>query len=383
MFLLLKNRLEEYDVLTHPTFRFKNVKIRHLFIEETVNYKRTVLAGLIIVLSSLISCRGEWGGGKRGKGELESSDAPVKVQIPRRGDISRYARYNTILEPFRQVDIYSRISGIVSHLLIEENQRVEQGEVLAILDDSEQKLQVARNRAELEHQRSELERARTLHLKGMLPDEELRRLELAHQSATLALEQAELLLSYTRITAPFRGIVTRRWTELGQKVDPSKPLFTIMDDQLLYLSIWVSEEEAKKMKEVKQVEVITTFDTTRVYQATLDRISSVVDPNYGKIKATFTLKSPHSLIPGQFVEVRLNLETHTSTLLIPKKALQYESGEPYAFIVKDGKVKRSKLSIGLSWGGEVEVLSGVTPQDTVIIEGQTTLREGAKIRIVE
>ncbi|MFN3822170.1 MAG: efflux RND transporter periplasmic adaptor subunit, partial [bacterium] len=318
------------------------------------------------------------------KGELPNSDAPVRVQIPHLGNISRYARYNTILEPFRQVDIFSRISGIVSLLLIEENKRVEQGEVLAILDDSEQKLQVARNRAEVEHQRSELERARTLHQKGMLPDEELRRLELAYQSATLALEQAELLLSYTRITAPFRGIVIRRWIEIGQKVDPSKPLFTIMDDQKLYLSIWVSEEEAKKMKEVKQVEVITSSDTTQIYQATLDRISSVVDPNYGKIKATFTLKPPpNSLIPGQFVEVRLTLETHPSTLLILKKALQYESGEPYVFTIKEGKAKRSKLSLGLSRGGEVEVLSGVTQQDTVIIEGQTTLRDGTKVRIVE
>lgn len=331
----------------------------------------------------LLGCRGEWGGGGGKKGPTVSSEAPVRVQRVRVGPISRYARYNAVLEPYRQIEIFSRITGIINQILVEENQKVKEGALLAILDDSEQKLNLERAKAELDHNGAELQRVKALHQRGMISDEELRRSELAHQSALVAFNQAELLLSYTRITAPFAGVITRRMVEIGQKIDPTRPLFTLVDDSQLYLHIWVTEEEAKKIEDVREVEVVPMADTTIVAKAKLMRILQVVDPAYGKMKASFLLNPSHSrFLPGQFVEAKLELERHPNALLIPKRAIIYESGRSFVFVTRQGEANKLNVELGLSAGGEVEVLEGLSPQDSVVIEGQTTLRDRAKVRLI-
>jgi len=340
------------------------------------------LYALILFGFLLSACNIEIGG-KKNKDEETEIAAPVIILPIERGKISDYMRMSAVLEPLRQVEIFAQSAGTIVKLSIEEGAEVEKGQLLVYLDSADQRLSVERAEALLERERNNLARAKELHDRNMLSPEEYQRAQLVLRDAELSMDQAQLALDRTRITAPFSGIIAERFIDYGDQVSPSRPLFRLVDRSILQLNVWFNESDLPRLRTGQTAEVFTANNPVNPFTARLIRISPVVDPTYGKLKVTFKITNPPtSLKPGQFVELQLTLETRHDVLVIPKRSLVYEAGAPVVFVCRDTLAFRRPVEIGLETGEFAEVTNGVQDGDMIVVDGQATLRDSTVVKVV-
>ncbi|MCF7810194.1 efflux RND transporter periplasmic adaptor subunit [bacterium] len=342
------------------------------------------LTFLLLLLISAVSCEIKIGGKKKKKNDnTEAVSSPVVICPSWIGDISRFLRLDGVLEADRDVAIFSKSIGRVVKLSIEEGSEVSAGQVLAQLENDEQALALQRAKNTLETDRASLKRAEKLYTKQGVSTDDIDKLRSIVKDDELRVQQAELALSQTNITAPFSGVISERYISLGDRIDISRPLFKLVDNKILHVDTWVSTNDASKLKVGQFVSLFEKSYSEKRYQASLVRISPVVDPGFNKIKATFELSNINrELKPGQFIELELTLETHHDVQQIPRKALVYEAGIPIVFQSVDSLALKKKVELGLEAGDIVEIIKGISPGDSIIVEGQATLRDSAKIMIV-
>ncbi len=335
-----------------------------------------------MLLILLTGCQLKIGGGKKNKNKEESA-APVLVTTVYRGEISSYLRLNGTLEAEKAISVFAETIGRVVELKVEEGRFVREGSLLARLDDDEQRLALERAQAIEEREVRAFEKADQLYKDKLLSEDTFESARIALQDAQLNLKQVQLALNQTRIHAPFSGVIAERFVNFGDRVDMSRPLFRLVDTSRLKIVGWVSESELRFLQPGVLVDVIVSAFPDADLKAELERISPVVDPNHGKIKVTFIV-SKHSipLKPGQFVEILLTLQTHDNAVLIPKKAVIYESGQSLVYEVRDSLACRRTIRIGIETSERVEILEGLKENDIIVIEGQSTLQDSSKINIV-
>jgi len=350
---------------------------------------RTVTPFYLLLFSSIVfifsGCDIQIGDGRKKKGDkdTEKAVAPVVVTQSWNGDISTYLRLNGILKTDREVQVFSRSVGRIVGLSVEEGSWVQAGQLLARLEDDEQKLAVERAQTSFEMDRASLDRAEKLFNQNMMAEDEYERIKLSLDDARLRLKQAELNYEHTRITAPFSGIIAERYVNFGDRIDISRPLFKLVNSSKLRIDGWVAEVNISKLRIGQEASISSAAFPDDRFIAELVRISPIVDPSYGKVKVTFEIPNQDGrLKPGQFVELSLTLETHRNVRLIPKKAVVYEAGIPVVFINQDSLAFRRTIDIGLQTGDIVEILSGIDLGAGVIVDGQSTLRDSSLVKVV-
>ena len=210
--------------------------------------------------------------------------------------------------------------------------------------------------------------------------------ELGHRVDELEaqIEQANLEVSRTNITAPFGGYITERQVELGQSVRVQQQLFQLAAFSPLYADVHLSEQETDLIIPGQQARVLLGANERDSTQGRVARISPIVDDSTGTVKVTVELlPTDRNFRPGAFVRVNIQTDTRQNAVLIPKRAILEEDGENYIFTAEGETAHRRKVALGYENASEVEVRSGVRPGETVIVAGQGNLKEGSKIRAVE
>jgi membrane fusion protein (multidrug efflux system) len=130
--------------------------------------------------------------------------------------------------------------------------------------------------------------------------------------------------------------------------------------------------------------VTSEFLPDRAFTGWVKRISPVIDPKSGTFKVTVGVKGekPNDLPPGLFVGVRVITDTRNNAVLIPKRAVVYEGGERYVFLVINDHAVKRKLAVGYEDPQNIEAASGIEAGATVIVLGQNGLKDGAAVRMV-
>ncbi len=359
------------------------------------------------------------------KGDAEEASVPVQLETARKGPISAFLTSTSNLRPLRDVVLTSQATSVVKKVLVEEGDRVENGRLLCLLDDTEllirlklteQKQAQARLQLEKAHIRErkaqiqiantkvELTRKEDAYADKLVSEEEVATLryrvqeleqdeqvaasevrEFGHRVEELTAEgeQVELEVSRTRILAPFRGYITHRTVEIGQTVRNLDALFRLGAFSPLFADVHLSEREASRINPGQTAMVSLGSAGTDRIQGKVVRISPIVDDATGTVKVTVNLSpSGKSFKPGAFVRVDIETDTRLEALLIPKRALLEEDGQDFVFVVQGTTADRRKIKLGYSDDQDVEVRNGVSSGDRVVVAGQGNLTQGAKVRIV-
>ena len=339
----------------------------------------------LLALLALSGCQIEMGGKKNGKDDKDIA-VPVTLGKITRGDISAYLRYNSSLDALREIKIYSQATGLVTKLTVEAGDRVKSGTILINLERSDQELAVKRAEASIHRETQNLKRVNDLFKQQMIAEDKFQDAELALRDAELNLEQAQLALAKTVITAPFSGIIGERFINLGDRVDPSRPLFTLVDQSSLLFDVWISEMDAGEIVTGLHGDVKLAYEPDFNLEAELIRVSPVLDPNFAKLKATFQLvDNPVKLKPGQLIELRLLKERRENVMILPKRALVYQSGTPTVFTYQpsDSLVLITPVLTGLEDVLNIELKAGLQEDQLIVIEGQSTLRDSTKVKPIQ
>lgn len=342
----------------------------------------TILALAAVLV--LTAC-GPTEAGGRGDRQQQEVAIPVEVDTVRTGPIEAWLRATSTLEAAQEAQIVARVAGIVEQVAVEEGEQVRAGQVLVRMERERLELELRRARAALEQARSEYERNRELARRKLVSPDVLDRARFDLDAARAAYELAELSLRESEVTAPFDGVVTARYVKVGNHVNAMAPLLRITGIHRVEAPVHLPETEVGKLAVGQLAELeIDALGEARL-PGRVARIVPVVDPATGTVKVTTTVEDEAGrLRPGMFARVGIRYDRREQALLVPRAALIDQDGEQTVFVVgEDSIAQRRRLRTGYAEGDVVEVLDGLTDGERVVVTGQSQLRDGARVTIVE
>ncbi len=363
---------------------------------------------------------------KDGEGNANDVATPVAIQRAVRGAISDLLISTANLRAMRKVEIASQADGVVRSVAAEEGDFVQKGSLLASLDDrdlqidlalAEQRLaqtKVQRESAEIrrekadtqiKNQRADLERNEKALAEGLVSDTEVAAMrhrldELLHdhrvEAATVReqnhrieeleseIRKVKLLISRTRIVAPFSCRVTERTVELGQTIRNSDKLFEIGVFTPLLADVHLAEQDSQRVQPDQKAVIRLGTDSGEEIEGRVVRVSPVVDDATGTVKVTTELRPSNSNFrPGAFVLVEIETDTHDDVVLIPKQAIVEEDGGTFVFVESNNTAERRAVELGYQNDTAYEVLSGIDVGDRVVTAGQGNLKDGGKTHAID
>ncbi len=325
-------------------------------------------------------------GGPPGAGRWGAKEEAVAVQTApvTVGPIAATLSFNSTLETESTVDLFPQISGQVEALLVEEGDFVKTGDPLLKIDDRELRVDAAEARANLDREQTTFDRTEELFKRGLVNQQEFENARYTLTQRRLALERAQIRLDHATVQAPFDGVVSDREVQVGARVGTGTKLFSLVSLQDMVAVVYVPGRYLTEVAKDQPAVVTSEFLPGQSYQSWVKRISPVIDPQSGTFKVTVGVRNPtRAVLPGLFVKVAITTEERPDALLVPKRAVVYDGGGQFLYTVRDNKAVRLPLEPGFETPDTVEVRSGFAAGDPVIILGQSGLKDGAAVKVVD
>ncbi len=325
----------------------------------------------------------------------------VKVVQPSAGNVTETIDLPGSLEAFEVAPLHANITGYLGRIAVDLGDVVKKGDVLAELHVPEMEpelktkeaekaaalARLSRSQADVELKAVTLKRLEQLKKSepGLVPDQDLdvARAEVAVASSKVKVAQADILLAdsriarlmtlmeYTRIRAPFDGVVTRRYAHTGILVeggDTSRmPIVEVVRVDKLRLAIEIPEIAVPHVKVGQGVRIVLDALPGDELKGKVSRLSGALNPTTRNRRAEIDLDSRNGLlVPGMFATVRLDLRSIAGALSLPAKAIRKIGGHDSVYVVKDGKLEAVRVGILKDTGDWIVVTGDLTAETPVV-----------------
>lgn len=310
---------------------------------------------------------------------------PVSARIATSTDFQVTLRGSTNLRARETVDLIPKQAGIMADLVAEEGDRVSQGQTLARLDDEEWQLQAQQAEARARAASEAVVRARSLAELDLISTQEVESLVSDSAVARADLELAQLRVRNAEIRSPIAGVVTHRYVDRGSQVGTNEAVFRVADVDRLEARVDVPEREANRIQVGQEARILMQEGAEPVATGRVERIRPVVDAASGTVQVTVEVSAREDarLRPGQFVNVDIVTDTLSDRITLPRTAVLMDGAVPRVYVIEEGRAVEREVGLGYSRGDRVEVASGLSPGDTVVVVGQDNLRADAPVRMME
>lgn len=355
----------------------------------------------------------------------------VGITSVTRKPMSRQLTVSSELVPYQETDVWAKESGYVTDLRVDYGTRVKKGDLMAVLEIPELEAQIKQDQAAIanandavtraEHVEKQVEAQRIpIHQNadrlasvaksnpGLVAQQEVdnalgQDLALASQveagksavqaaksaldEASAHLEHDKALFSYARITAPFDGIVTQRYANLGALMQAgtgsptATPLVRLSEDNVFRLVIPVPESYVKYIKLGDPVQVhVTSQDKT--FTGTVKRFAGDVSADTRTMHTEVELLNPsHVLMPGLYAEATLTLDRKNDALVLPIQAVTQANGQVTVFLVNsNNSLEERKIVTGMQTANDIEIVSGLQMGDRVVVSDRSGLKNGMPVK---
>ena len=381
----------------------------------------------------------------------------VRTQPVELREMERSLSTTTVVESETEIQFFPRVAGVVVSLSVEEGDRVERGQVLARLDDREAaaaledaqislkeareavpKLELAAREAEERSERAKLafQQAQRIaernektglvsqsDLEGLRntrdsneidwranklawdrAEQELKDSGTAIERAELAVARQELALSYTRLAAPFSGVIAKRTIKVGDSASPSMAAFVLTDPDRLRaifhrpqreFSMFQTARLATESDSAEPLEIRVKAEAypELTFGGSIELVSPTVSADSGSFRVTVALDPASNedpsvrLLPGMLVRLAIVTDRHAEALVIPKRALRREGDRHFLFVAEAGHARRVDVESGFSTDEDIEVVP-LTGQElvagaAVIVIGNRDLEDGSPVNSEE
>lgn len=340
--------------------------------------------------------KGKRGEGRRGKGKgrgkgKDEKDEVVVINVEaatiRMGNATSVFRTTTILEADLESAVTSKASGIVLQINVEVGDKVEAGDVLAVLESDVQQLKYESANANYQKSLNNYERAKSLLTKGLTNKESVENLKFETRSLKTNRSQAKLDLDFTKITAPISGVITKRNIKKGNLIQLNTQVYEIVDFDSLQAVINVPEDKWSLFKNGLEANFVFT-SLSDVITGTIIRVDPIVDSTTGTFKVVVDIddsqQTSNNLRPGLFGKTEIVLDKHENTLLVSKDAIIREDEIAYLYEVNDdNSLTKRNINIGYEMDDDLEVLSGVVVDKRVVTTGKNNVSEESIVEVIE
>ena len=293
-----------------------------------------------------------------------------------------------IVQANTTVDVAFQVGGKVVTVGPDEGQVVRAGQPLATLDAAEYRLAVEQASAQADRAARDRDRNRPLLASGAIAPADMDHLESGARQSAAAADLAKKRLADTRLDAPISGIIARRAIEVGATVAPGQPALTIVDLDPVRVRVGVPEADVGHVAIGAASTVrIPALDTTFAGRVTLIGVSA--DPATRSYTVEISVPNPaRRLRAGMVAEATIQSKEARSAMMVPASAVLHDGGVNGATIVYlldgDGaRVHSRRVTTGTARGDSLELTSGISAGDRVIVAGQQRLRDGAFVQLVD
>ena len=322
---------------------------------------------------------------------------PENIVVVTQQEIRTGPALSGTLAPERDATVRAELSAPVVETMIDQGQRVSAGQLLIRLDDTAIRDQVQSTRsavttaqANLTVAQREQERNEALLKAGAIAERavEQSRAQVTAAQAQLAnaraqVASAEKMLSNTRITAPFAGIVSARSVNAGDVVSPGTALVTVVDPSTMRLEASVPAEALSAVRLGAPVDFSVTGYPNRHFTGRITRVNPIADPATRQVRIIASLPNAgNTLVGGLFAEGRVSSESHMAPV-VPQSAVDERGLRPSVVRLKSGRTEKTDVTLGLRDAATetVEVTQGLTPGDTVLLGAARGISAGTPVRV--
>ena len=336
--------------------------------------------------------------------------APPAVAVARvdREDLFKEITIPAEFRPYTEVEVHAKVSGYVSQMLVDIGDRVKAGQLLAVLEVPELKDELngavaAHARAAADYRDAHLAYTRLFAVNkehpNLIAQQDLDTAE-AHDasaqqtvSATKAdVDRYQTLVGYTRITAPFAGVITKRYADPGSLIQAgtasntqSMPLVRVSDNGLLRLDFPVTVDYVAGIRLDSPVRVRVDSLEGRELTGRIARFTGKVDDSTRTMIAEMEVPNPKlELVPGMYATVTLRVAEHPRALAVPLEAVP-PGGKSVLLVNAARRIEERPVTLGLETPARYEVLSGLADGDLVVLGNPAQLTPGQRVepRLVE
>jgi len=364
---------------------------------------RVLGLGIALVLAALlVACSASAPGPSPARANA-SPTLPVTVAPVQRQDLPIYLSGLGSVSAYYTVSVKTRVDGQLVDVKFREGEFVNKDDLLAVVDPRPFEVQLEQAQAVLFRDQATLRDARLNYerYKGLLQNSgamsqqqvdtqqaTVDQLEGAVRNDQAQVDNAKLNLTYCHITAPVSGRIGLRLVDPGNMVHAAdtNPLLVITQLQPIAVLFTLPEDQLQTVAQHMRrgpldVDAYSRDDQTKLASGKLLTIDNQIDQSTGtgRLKAVFNNKN-NELWPNQFVNVHLLLETEKNALVVPSAALQRGPDGNYVFVVKTDKtVEVRPVTVSISQGNVAQIASGLSPNETVVTDGQDKLQAGSRI----
>jgi len=375
------------------------------------------------------------------KNEVQASTAPssdvptVAVAKAKAENLSQGLVLTAEFKPYQEVDVMAKVAGYIKQINVDVGDRVKQGDLLATLEVPEMaddlrraNANVDRAQAEVARAKDELQRAESAHdiahlsfqrlsgvmekkpgliaqqeiddahSKDLVSEAQVSAAKSAQAAANeqVSVNQAELqkvktLIDYTRVTAPFTGVITKRYADTGSMIQAgtasqtqAMPVVRLSENSLLRLILPVPESAVPTVHIGQNVDVrVPTLN--RTFPGKVIRFADKLSLATRTMDTEVDVPNPSLvLIPGMYAEVNLTLTRHDRVVAVPVTAVDIDADKPSSgsvmLVTPNDRVETRKVTLGLETADRIEIRSGLNEGDMVVLSGRSSLQPGAEVK---
>lgn len=317
---------------------------------------------------------------------VRKEEALVSVATLKDTVFNHYLDIQGSVDTKENILIQPEMPGTLIALNVKAGQRVSKGQLLARVDDGGSSQQVASLETQYQLAKTTFERQKNLWSQKI--GSEIQYLQAQTQMLSLqrSVAQAKAMLSKTEIRAPFSGTIDEVFVEKGQVVSASpQGLMRIVNLNNMYVSTSVPESYIGKLKVGTQVDVFLT-SLNKNYKGKVRQIGNFINPNNRSFGIEVSIPNPENLLrPNQVAKLKVIDYTVKNAIVVPSNIIQEDGkGNQFVFVAsnsngKTATAKKAMVTTGKSSDNVTEILSGLSANDIIVIEGVNTISEGMKL----
>jgi len=322
----------------------------------------------------------------------------VTVAKPVSQDVRSFEIFDGNVAAYLSVDLEARVPGYLTKIAFEDGAPVKKDQLLFVIEQDQYAQQVNLTKAVFEEAKIEITRQKALLKDNATSQSAVDKAMSQYLQAEANLKLAEINYGYTEVRAPFDGLMGRHLIDVGnylgaspqgvklatiQKIDPIYVYFSINERDLLkYQKRFVNEKERKSQVNKLPVHVQLQGEEGYPHTGTLDFAANLLSTSTGSLQLRAELpNSKLSLLPGLYAKVRVEYGEPRLAVLIPNSSVQTDQQGDYIFVLDEGnKASRRNIKRGQKFGPLVEVTSGLTATETIIINGFINVRDGLAVK---
>ncbi len=349
-------------------------------------HQRPMLGALILVAATwlLSGCGNDAEAEASANAEGPRGTPVAAIEITPR-DLSRTLSASGTVEPRVRIRLASRTAGTIDDVLVEVGDAVEQGQVLAQLDVSEERAELERARAQADEARVNYQRTAELRERGVASPAEYQRALSEVRVADSEQSLWETRVAFGRVTAPRDTVVTARYVEPGEAVHAQETLFELSAMDALVIRLGVSELDIAHLEPGQTVPVQLDAMPDNPLEASIRRIDPAAEPGSRLVMVEIALPADaaeQGVRPGYLGRIRMAIDRRADVLAVPAAAIGEDGDKRYVYVIEDEQLHYREIEPGVTRGPWREVVSGLEAGEVVLATNPIDMQDGQAVRIV-